>query len=71
MHHERVNCFDEECYHISMLIRHPEKKPIEINTYQYSKEVFQTLVDILVYPSEYFRGRSMHKEAELRPFTRT
>lgn len=69
LHNRRVNCFDEECYHIPMLIRHPGMQPTEINTYQYSKDVFPTFADILGIPqSEYFKGRSMLKETEPRPF---
>ena len=69
LHNCRVNCFDEECYHIPMLIRHPGMKPVEINTYQYSKDVFPTFADILGIPqSEYFKGRSMLKETEPRPY---
>lgn len=69
LHNRRVNCFDEECYHIPMLIRHPGMLPVEINTYQYSKDVFPTFADILGIPqSEYFKGRSMLKETEPRPY---
>lgn len=69
IHNRRVNCFDEECYHIPMLIRHPGMKPVEINTYQYSKDVFPTFADVLGIPqSEYFKGRSMLKEIEPRPY---
>lgn len=69
IHNRRVNCFDDECYHIPMLIRHPGMKPVEINTYQYSKDVFPTFADILGIPqSEHFKGRSMLKEMEARPY---
>lgn len=69
LHNKLVNCFDEECYHIPMLIRHPGMNPVEINTYQYSKDVFPTFADILGIPqSEFFKGRSMLKETEPRPY---
>lgn len=69
LHNKSVNCFDDECYHIPMLIRHPGMKPVEINTYQYSKDVFPTFADILGIPqSEHFKGRSMLKEKEARPY---
>ncbi len=69
IHNRRVNCFDEECYHIPMLIRHPGMTPVEINTYQYSKDVFPTFADIIGIPqSEFFKGRSMLKEKEARPY---
>ena len=69
LHNRRVNCFDEECYHIPMLIRHPGMSPVEINTYQYSKDVFPTFADVLGIPqSEHFKGRSMLKEKDSRPY---
>ena len=69
IHSNIVNGFDEECYHIPMLIRHPGMKSIEINTYQYSKDVFPTFADILGIPqSEHFKGRSMLKEQKPRPY---
>lgn len=69
IHNNHVNCFDEECYHIPMLIRHPGMTPVEINTYQYSKDVFPTFADILGIPeSEHFKGRSMLKEKEARQY---
>ena len=69
IHNNHVNCFDEECYHIPMLIRHPGMTPVEINTYQYSKDVFPTFADVLGIPqSEYFKGRSMLQEKEARPY---
>lgn len=69
VHNRRVNCFDEECYHIPMLIRHPGMTPIEINTYQYSKDIFPTFADILGIPqSPDFKGQSMLKERNARPY---
>ena len=69
IHNNHVNCFDEECYHIPMLIRHPGMTPVEINTYQYSKDVFPTFADILGIPqSEHFKGESMLKEKEARQY---
>ncbi len=69
LHNKVVNCFDEECYHIPLLIRHPGMKPVEINTYQYSKDIFPTFADILgIPPSEHFKGRSMLKETKPRPY---
>jgi len=69
LHNRRVNCFDDECYHIPMLIRHPGMSPMEINTYQYSKDVFPTFADILgISQSKFFKGHSMLKEKEPRPY---
>ena len=67
IHNRRVNCFDTECYHIPMIIRHPGMNPIEVNTYQYSKDVFPTFADILEIPqSKFFKGASMLKEKDIR-----
>lgn len=69
LHNKIVNCFDEECYHIPILIRHPGMASIEINSFQYSKDVFPTFADILGIPqSDFFKGRSMLKEKEERPY---
>ena len=69
IHNRRVNNFDDECYHVPMLIRHPHFKPIEINSYQYSKDVFPTFLDVLGIPlSVEFKGRSMLKNKEERQF---
>ena len=69
IHNRRVNNFDDECYHVPMLIRHPNFNPIEINTYQYSKDVLPTFLDILGIPlSDDFKGTSMLKEKEPRKY---
>jgi hypothetical protein len=69
IHNRRVNCFDDECYHIPMLIRYPGGKGIEITTYQYSKDVLPTLMDVLgLEPCKEFKGRSMLRETEPRPY---
>lgn len=67
LHNRRVNCFDDECYHIPMIIRHPGMQPVEVNSYQYSKDVFPTFAEVLGIPqSPYFKGRSMLSEKEVR-----
>lgn len=69
LHNRRVNNFDDECYHIPMLIRHPGMRGLEINTYQYSKDVLPTFMDILgLEPCKEFKGRSMLREKENRSF---
>lgn len=69
IHNNRVNCFDDECYHIPMLIRHPGIKGREITTYQYSKDVFPTFMDILgIEPYKDIKGRSMLNETTPRNF---
>lgn len=60
IHNARVNCFDDECYHIPMLIRHPGFKGIEIHSYQNSKDILPTVCDLVGIPkSVHFRGHSM------------
>ncbi len=60
LHNRRVNCFDDECYHIPVLIRHPGFKGIEVNTYQNSKDILPTLCDIVgIDKSPFFQGHSM------------
>ena len=69
IHNRRVNCFDDECYHIPMLIHHPGGKGIEITSYQYSKDVLPTLMDVIgLEPCKEFKGRSMLREGEQRKF---
>lgn len=60
LHNARVNCFDDECYHIPMLLRHPGFSGVEINTYQNSKDIFPTVCDLvgIAKPKE-FSGYSM------------
>lgn len=67
IHNARVNCFDDECYHIPMLIRQSGMKGREITTYQYSKDVLPTFMDVIgLEPCPEFKGRSMLKETAPR-----
>lgn len=67
VHNERVNNFHEECYHIPVLMRHPGFKPKEVTTYQYSKDILPTFMDMMgLNISPYFRGHSMLREATSR-----
>lgn len=69
IHNRRVNNFDDECYHIPMLIRHPGLRGQEITTYQYSKDILPTLMDVIgLEPCKEFKGRSMLKETEARKY---
>ena len=69
IHNRRVNNFDDECYHIPMLIRHPGLKGIEITSYQYSKDVLPTLLDVLgIEQRQEFKGRSMLRETQPRTY---
>ena len=69
IHNKRVNNFDDECYHIPMLIRHPRLKGIEVSTYQYSKDVLPTFMDVIgLEPCKEFKGKSMLREINPRPY---
>lgn len=69
IHNKRVNCFDDECYHIPMWIRHPGFEGKEITTYQYSKDILPTLMDVLgLEPCKEFKGQSMLRETESRKY---
>ncbi len=62
LHNQHVNCFDKECYHIPMIIRHPGIKPIEVNSYCNSKDILPTLLDLLDIRQDInFRGQSIIK----------
>lgn len=69
IHNKRVNNFDDECYHIPMLIHGPGVKGKEITTYQYSKDILPTFMDVLGLEScKEFKGRSMLRETEPRKY---
>lgn len=69
LHNRRVNCFDDECYHIPMLLRHPGYGSKEIKTYQYSKDILPTFMDIMgLEPCKEFKGRSMLREVNPRKY---
>lgn len=69
LHNRRVNCFDDECYHIPMWLRHPGYGGDEITTYQYSKDILPTFMDIMgLEPCKEFKGRSMLREIEPREY---
>lgn len=69
LHNRRVNNFDDECYHIPMLIRHPGLKGREITSYQYSKDVLPTFMDVIgLEPCKEFKGRSMLRESKPRKY---
>lgn len=60
LHNRRVNNYDDECYHIPCLIRHPGFKGYETNNYHYSKDIFPTVFDILGFKQrKEFKGISM------------
>lgn len=60
IHNARVNCFDDECYHIPMLIRVPGMKAKAISHYCNSKDVLPTFLDVLgLELSSDFKGHSL------------
>lgn len=63
LHNARVNCFDDECYHVPMLIRHPNFVGRNIATYQNSKDVLPTICDLVgIEKSDVFKGHSLLDE---------
>ena len=67
VHNERVNNFHDECYHIPFLIRHPGFKSKKVTSFQYSKDILPTFMDIIgLNLSPYFKGVSMLKESDPR-----
>lgn len=69
IHNNRVNCFDDECYHIPMLIRHPGLQGQVIESYQQSKDVLPTFMDVMGLPlSSFFKGQSMLRKSKSREF---
>lgn len=60
VHNARVNCFDDECYHIPVLLRHPGFKGVEVNSYQNSKDILPTVCDLVgMDKPKAFKGWSM------------
>ena len=52
-----------------MLLRHPGLKGREVTSYQYSKDVLPTLMDVLgLELCHEFKGRSMLREEQARPY---
>ena len=67
VHTSRVNNFHDECYHIPVLIRQPGFAPKEITSFQYSKDIIPTLMDMLgLELSPYFKGTSMIRDVSPR-----
>ena len=68
VHNARVNCFDDECYHIPMLIRVPGMKSKEITHYCNSKDVLPTYLNALgLELSPDFKGHSLLDENHIWP----
>ena len=55
-----VNCFNDECYHIPICIRHPGIHGVEIDRYCNSKDILPTVCNLVGIPqSPLFKGHSM------------
>ncbi len=68
LHGNRTNCFDEESYHIPLIIRKPDMKPIRIDGYYNSKDVYPTLVHILdLERPKSYTGHSMLDKTYVSP----
>ena len=60
VHNARVNCFDDECYHIPMILRVPGLKPVEVTHYCNSKDILPTYMDVLGLEKDpNFKGHSL------------
>lgn len=73
LHGAHVNCFDEECYHVPVLIRKPGLKGVEIESYHNSLDVLPTLYELMDFKSpEDVLGHSMlDKTVEEKPYVMT
>lgn len=47
LHGAHVNCFDEECYHVPVMIRVPDGKSLEVKDYHNSVDTMPTLYDVM------------------------
>lgn len=69
LHNKHVNCFDEECYHIPMIIRYPGMKGVEVDSYCNSKDILPTLLDVVGLPqAPNFRGHSIINNYEEKDY---
>lgn len=60
LHGARVNCFDDECYHVPFMIRSPNLNGFEFKEYANSKDIYPTLFDVLgIRKPDSFIGHSM------------
>ena len=60
LHGKHVNCFDEECYHIPMIIRHPGLNGYKVEKYCSSKDILPTLLDMVgISQDKDFKGQSI------------
>ena len=73
LHGRHVNCFDEECYHVPLLIRNPSGISEEISTYHNSKDVLPTLYEIMGFeiPSAVIGKSMLNKSATPKDYVMT
>ena len=68
IHNARVNCFDDECYHIPMLMRVPGIEQTEVTHYCNSKDILPTYMDALgLEKDKAFKGHSLLDKAHHWP----
>lgn len=67
-HNARVNCFDDECYHIPMLMRIPGIDQKVVTHYCNSKDILPTYMDALgLEKDKAFKGHSLLDETHYWP----
>ena len=73
LHGAHVNCFDEECYHVPVLIRVPNGKSIEIKSYHNSVDTMPTLYNLMGFdkPKEVIGNSLLNNNIELKDYVMT
>lgn len=73
LHGPHVNCFDDECYHVPVLIRTPGGKAFEVENYYNSKDVLPTLYELMGFekPKEVIGVSMLEKNAKHQDFVMT
>lgn len=73
LHGPHVNCFDEECYHVPVLIRFPGSKGVEVESYYNSKDVLPTLYDLMGFekPKDVIGVSMLDNKAEKHDYVMT
>ena len=73
LHGAHVNCFDEECYHVPVLIRKPKMNGVEVNSYHNSLDVLPTLYDLMGFdkPKEVLGESLLNKSIPSKDYVMT
>jgi len=73
LHGAHVNCFDEECYHVPVLIRVPGGNPVEITSYHNSVDTMPTLYDLMGFdkPKEVIGHTMLDRSKEEKDYVMT